>query len=776
MSLKSPGSALAPTVSEASLVAADPDDFASLLSTLTGIDCAPSLPVARRIQALFDDLGPSPEIARAAALGAFYGCLNAKMFLNSAVLGDLYREAAARGVTFNYHAKKAISWAIDSSDLGGFVEALDRYCPDEATRAALIGMFAGATYEESRDALLAETAKPSKLRKALQREVRQDVLDAAAGCLVWSLWPHRSLRRHFESFGDDLSLTDDYLEGLRARSPELFERNRSLVVRSVGLGSNEEYEALRDELTGWLASEYETIDNYGHLAVIIEPHADSISSCWELAADLTLFAERFDQYALDRGYFQWKQVQEETLAHIPDLTPEAGQFHVAYEGFTYRDLFVLHDGCDVVRLLLLFQKNRRDETLIPCPACRTSEVRGNSYPSFGVKSWECRNPLCPERSIYNRGKRYQFKGLLNQEAIENPANLIPVKSVRRWRRDVLRFESDADILDMLVRHYTMEGDVVILIDAQHPSDSLGRLVKAEEPCSGDLESDFWASPFFDRFLTTKSPAGAPRGSPRPEVDQWAVVEGDSGEVLKGFAANCIDRAITSPPYYNAREYSQWPNIYCYLRDMATINAQVYRVLKPGAIYAFNIFDYFDNERTITFSAMGKKRLSLSSLFVDLFRRIGFEVAGNLVWDKGDVEGKRSFNRGNYTPFYQSPLNCWEHVLLFRKPGTRSRPADESLEGDRVLTIQPVVKMIRGENRHGHTAPYPEALAGALMAGLPSGALVLDPFGGSGSTARAGIDLGVKTLIIEKDADFAALAQRMIKDHERAAGLVQPQLF
>ena len=767
MPLRVPTS-VGPATGEGVIVAMDPLRFVELLSALTGIGDGPSSAVMHKIEAVYGELGLPPEAQEEAVLGAFYGRLNAKMSLNSRVLGELFGAAAGRGVTFNYHAKKALSWAIDSSDEEGFIAALERHCLDLEVRSVLGGMFAGATFDESKDALLEEMTRPSKLRKALEREVRQDVLDAAAGCLVWSLWPFRLLRQHFESFDDGLSLSDDFLEGLRARSPHLFERNRSLVVRFVRPRAGLDYRECREELNGWLASEYESIDNYGHLAVVIESEVDSEVSSWELAADLTLFAERFEQHALDRGYFRWKEVQEETLSYIPDLTTELGQFHLAYEGFTYRDLFVLHNDGAAVRLLLLFQKNRRDETLIPCPTCRTSEVRGNSYPSLGVKSWECRNLLCPERSIYNRGKRYQFKMLLTQKAIENPANQIPVKSVRKWRRDVLDFESDADILDMLVRHYTMTGDVVVLIDAEQFSDAPGRTLKMEKPEVARLDSDFWTSSFFKRYMPPNRPPDAVRGASWPEVDRWAVIEGDSGEVLKGFVSNCVDRAITSPPYFNARGYSQWPNIYCYLRDMAMINAQVYRVLRPGALYAFNVFDYFDNERTITFSAMGKKRLALSSLFVDMFRRLGFEVIGNLVWDKGDVQGKRSFNAGNFSPFYQAPLNCWEHVLLFRKPGTLEWPNDESLVGNRILPIHPVVKMIRGENRHGHTAPYPEALVHSLMEGLSPESLVLDPFGGSGSTARAGIDLGLRTLVIEKDADYVALAQRMIEDHCRAA--------
>lgn len=66
---------------------------------------------------------------------------------------------------------------------------------------------------------------------------------------------------------------------------------------------------------------------------------------------------------------------------------------------------------------LIFEKNIRDERPVYCPACRTSNIQGNSYPILNVRSWECENPLCPERSKYNRGKRYAFSSSMRQELI-----------------------------------------------------------------------------------------------------------------------------------------------------------------------------------------------------------------------------------------------------------------------------------------------------------------------------------------------------------------------
>ena len=94
---------------------------------------------------------------------------------------------------------------------------------------------------------------------------------------------------------------------------------------------------------------------------------------------------------------------------------------------------------------------------------------------------------------------------------------------------------------------------------------------------------------------------------------------------------------------------------------------VYDVLKPGASYLYNIFDYFDNENNVVFSAMGKKRMILGAYIIYLFKKAGFELVKNIIWYKGHIQGNRSFNQGNTFPYYQAPLNCYEHIFHFIKP-------------------------------------------------------------------------------------------------------------
>jgi DNA modification methylase len=249
------------------------------------------------------------------------------------------------------------------------------------------------------------------------------------------------------------------------------------------------------------------------------------------------------------------------------------------------------------------------------------------------------------------------------------------------------------------------------------------------------------------------------GARRGGLPETQVYQGGCFEVLSDMPEASIAGAVTSPPYYNARSYTLWPNIYCYLYDMYNSARQVYRVLKPGSLYVFNIFDYFDNENNVVLSAMGKKRMILGAYTVDLFRRVGFELSGNVVWYKGEIEGKRNFNQGNRSPYYQFPFNCWEHTLVFRKPG----PISDMAPFPTILDSKPVIKMVRGENVLGHSAPFPESIPELLLDRMRRGDTILDPYSGSMTTGRAAYRRGMRSISIELHKEYCDLGLRLLEE-------------
>jgi DNA modification methylase len=145
-----------------------------------------------------------------------------------------------------------------------------------------------------------------------------------------------------------------------------------------------------------------------------------------------------------------------------------------------------------------------------------------------------------------------------------------------------------------------------------------------------------------------------------------IIWGDSLNIMKQMKSESIQLMVTSPPYYNAREYSQWDNLDLYLDDMRQIIKESYRVLDNNRVWVWNVGDIFDNDRLHTKSVWGKRRIPLGAYFIKIFEEEGFEFVDDIIWDKGYVESKRHMNNGNNIPFYQYPFNSYEHILIFHK--------------------------------------------------------------------------------------------------------------
>jgi len=284
-----------------------------------------------------------------------------------------------------------------------------------------------------------------------------------------------------------------------------------------------------------------------------------------------------------------------------------------------------------------------------------------------------------------------------------------------------------------------------------------------------------------------------------------IIWGDCLKVLKEMNSESINLMITSPPYYNAREYSYWKNLDDYLANMRQIIKEAYRVLDNHRVFVFNVGDIFDNDNLKTKAVWGQRRLPLGAYFIKIFEEIGFTFVDDFIWDKGEVQSERHKQGNKPYPFYQYPMNCYEHILVFHKHrldhtrypcpvcgtlkvngNTQSEIGIKSWEcknlkcfersksnrGKRfslksimtqshqfkeheipldfikkwrrdIIKFSPVIKInSQGKNTLGHTAPFPEIIPEfAIRMYTYEGEMVLDPFAGSFTTAIAAKKLG-----------------------------------
>ena len=284
-----------------------------------------------------------------------------------------------------------------------------------------------------------------------------------------------------------------------------------------------------------------------------------------------------------------------------------------------------------------------------------------------------------------------------------------------------------------------------------------------------------------------------------------IIWGNCLDAMRGMKSESIHLMVTSPPYYNAREYSQWKNLNDYLEDMRLIIRESYRVLDNHRVFVFNVGDIFDNDNISTTSTWGKRRIPLGAYFTKIFEEEGFTFVDDFIWDKGEVQSERHKNGNKPYPFYQYPMNCYEHILIFHKHrndntrypcpvcgclkvngnayseiGIKSWECknlecferSEANRGKRfslktimtqgrqedkyaiekefikkwrrdIIKINPVIKInSKGKNILGHTAPFPADIPEfAVKMFSYPNEIVLDPFGGSFTSVIAAKKLG-----------------------------------
>lgn len=204
----------------------------------------------------------------------------------------------------------------------------------------------------------------------------------------------------------------------------------------------------------------------------------------------------------------------------------------------------------------------------------------------------------------------------------------------------------------------------------------------------------------------------------------------------------IDLTITSPPYYNARDYSTWETYQDYLNFLEKVFSKILKITKEGRMCVVNIgVIIVAREKRSSES----KRIPIPFNFVNLMEKIGWKFLEDIIWVKPSGAAKNR-NGGFFQhrqPVAYKPNVINEYIFVFQKPSknlidkiTRSYKGEikekslvkEEYEKTNVWKINP-------KTRSKHPAPYPEELVEKVLKYYSYiDDLILDPFMGSGTTA------------------------------------------
>lgn len=245
-----------------------------------------------------------------------------------------------------------------------------------------------------------------------------------------------------------------------------------------------------------------------------------------------------------------------------------------------------------------------------------------------------------------------------------------------------------------------------------------------------------------------------------EINQ--IVHGDCLSVVANMADNSVDLVVTSPPYFNAKEYSQYNSIQDYMTQMREIFAVIYRKLKESRMCVVNISPVLVQRKK---RSMQSYRIPLPFYFVPMMEEVGFEFLEDIIWMKpeGAVPNRNGGFYRHRKPIAYKPNVVTEYVLVFKKAASfliDKVLEDCSLVGDGYERTN--VWQISPDGNSWHPAPFPLGLAMRVIEYYSyRGGLVLDPFIGSGTTAIAAENLGREWLGVEKEEIYVKMARGRI---------------
>jgi len=251
------------------------------------------------------------------------------------------------------------------------------------------------------------------------------------------------------------------------------------------------------------------------------------------------------------------------------------------------------------------------------------------------------------------------------------------------------------------------------------------------------------------------------------MTEQKIIQGDCLVEMMKMADGCIDLTVTSPPYDNLRDYKG------YTFDFEGIARQLYRVTKEGGVVVWIMADETlgGNESGTSFK---------QSLF---FKECGFNLHDTMIWNKGT------------SPFQHNNryISCFEYMFVFSKGapkttnlikdrknkygGSNITGTERQMDGSTKqrsgvqknkkvkeygarLNIWEVVPV--KANRTNHPAVFPEALArDHILSWSNEGDIVLDPFLGSGTTAKMAHNLKRNYIGIDISEEYCEIARKRI---------------
>ena len=263
------------------------------------------------------------------------------------------------------------------------------------------------------------------------------------------------------------------------------------------------------------------------------------------------------------------------------------------------------------------------------------------------------------------------------------------------------------------------------------------------------------------FKTKEITKNIHKHSLSPDFLKNCVIQGDVRDIIKLIPDESIHLTFTSPPYYNARDYSIYQSYNEYLEFLESVIKEVYRITKEGRFFILNTSPIIIPRVSRQHSS---KRYPIPYDIHSLITKMGWEFIDDIVWVKPEasVKNRVAGFEQHRKPLAYKPNPRSECIMVYRKKTDKlldwnikqyfwetieKSKIKGNYETSNIWEIDPVFDKT-------HTAVFPIELCNRIIKFYSyMGDLVFDPFGGSGTMAKATQDLQRYFLLTEKNLSY-----------------------
>jgi DNA modification methylase len=292
------------------------------------------------------------------------------------------------------------------------------------------------------------------------------------------------------------------------------------------------------------------------------------------------------------------------------------------------------------------------------------------------------------------------------------------------------------------------------------------------------------------------------------TDAVTLYQGDCLDSLRAMPDASVHCCVTSPPYFGLRDYKCEGQIGLeptpdeFVEKLVAVFREVRRVLRDDATLWLNLGDSYANDgkwgghtggkhaKALHCSPIGRNKkytglkpkdlIGIPWMVAFALRSDGWFLRQDIIWHKPSpmpesVRDRCTKSHEHIFLLSKSPRYHFDHEAIkepasyagLPRGGSKNRYEQNDAGMDckvydtrnkrSVWTVRPAAY------KGAHFATFPiELIAPCILAGCPDGGTVLDPFGGSGTTAIAAMRQGKAAAVLcELNPDYCSLIRERV---------------